>query len=86
MEMFSYDKALTHLDPATGAPTFAGLAPRLYICKDCTNTIFSLQNFTGEDGNEDPMKDPIDALRYVITASPRDVETQGGEVTGGGYY
>ncbi len=38
--------------------------PKLYISKDCVNTIFALETWTGHDGNKGACKDPIDCLRY----------------------
>lgn len=52
--------------------------PRLFICEDCENIWFALENYTGEGGQKEATKDPIDVLRYMETA---DLEYMGdGEV------
>jgi len=38
--------------------------PKLYICEDCINLIFSLATYTGADGQKGACKDPIDCLRF----------------------
>ena len=38
--------------------------PRLRISEECSNLIFAMQIYTGEDGKEGAVKDPIDCLRY----------------------
>jgi phage terminase large subunit-like protein len=47
-------------------------SPRLYIAEDCANTIFALQNWTGEDGGEGACKDFVDLLRYLVLHDPQD--------------
>ena len=37
--------------------------PNLYISRDCGNLIYSLQEWTGRDGERGATKDPIDTLR-----------------------
>jgi hypothetical protein len=60
----------TTLDPDTGAVTFHGQAPRLYVSQRCTNTIFALTNWTGEDGQKGACKDFADLPRYYAQSSP----------------
>lgn len=47
-------------------------APRFYISSECLNTIFALQNWTGEDGLHGACKDPVDVLRYLLLHNPED--------------
>ena len=47
-------------------------APHLFVCDECQNLIFALQNWTGADGKEGACKDPIDVLRYLVLADPDD--------------
>ena len=51
-------------------PVGPGNEPRLFISSSCTNLIYSLKEWTGADGNKGACKDPIDCLRYALTASP----------------
>lgn len=39
--------------------------PHFYISERCENTIHCLQEYTGEGGNDEATKDPIDVLRYA---------------------
>lgn len=50
--------------------------PRLFISSDCRNLIHSLKTWTGMDGNKGASKDPIDCLRYLLTA---DISDFGGD-------
>lgn len=51
-------------------------SPRLYIVEDCQAMIFTLQNWTGKDGQKGASKDPKDVLSYHLLTSPEDVSTQ----------
>jgi hypothetical protein len=42
--------------------------PRLYVSSQCRNTIYSLREWTGKDGNKGASKDWIDLLRYATLA------------------
>ncbi|QYY35304.1 hypothetical protein [Ruficoccus sp. ZRK36] len=41
--------------------------PKLFICEECENIRFALKTWTGEGGNKEATKDPIDILRYILT-------------------
>lgn len=49
--------------------------PRLYVEAGCANTIFGLQNWTGEDGLEGACMDPVALLKYLVLADPEDWST-----------
>jgi hypothetical protein len=51
-------------------PVGTGNEPRLFISNACSNLIYSLKEWTGADGNKGACKDPLDCLRYALTASP----------------
>ncbi|MDH3834423.1 MAG: hypothetical protein OES34_09740 [Nitrosopumilus sp.] len=40
--------------------------PKFFVASDCTNTIFSLQTWTGKDGRKGACKDPVDNCRYAV--------------------
>jgi len=40
--------------------------PNLLICKDCKNTIFAMNTWTGADGQKGACKDWIDLIRYAL--------------------
>jgi hypothetical protein len=42
--------------------------PKLFISRNCPNTIYALQNWTGKDGQHGACKDPVDCLRYGLKA------------------
>lgn len=46
-------------------------APRLYISLRCQNLIRCLLNWTPEQPDDSPYKDPVDALRYGLAEIPR---------------
>lgn len=69
-DLLWYDAAKTVFDPVTGAPTFNGAAPKLYVADTCTNLIFALKTWTGADGLTGACKDPVDCLRYFAMANP----------------
>lgn len=52
--------------------------PRLYVTEDCANTIFALQNWTGEDGLEGACMDPVALLKYLVLADPEDWSVEAG--------
>jgi hypothetical protein len=39
--------------------------PHFYVSDRCENIIAALQNYTGEDGDNEAWKDPIDVIRYA---------------------
>ncbi len=61
-------------------------SPQLYICEDCINLIFSLQNWTGLDGNSGACKDPIDLLRYIVLSGIEHITDEDMQTSGGGHY
>ena len=68
------------------APIEHNNAPGLYISERCTNTIWALKEWTGQDGQKGASKDPIDCLRYLFTSGVGNVEGGKLNVTGGGSY
>jgi hypothetical protein len=80
-----YDQEQVELMAESGAYKFHGTAPTIYVAKTCKNLIFSLTNWTGRDGAEGAMKDPVDVLRYLTIANPVHVETLEWS-DGGGVY
>jgi len=55
---------------------FNGKAPTLFFNAQCSNTIFCAQNWTGAGGGENPLKDPIDCVRYAVIADLEQIDTQ----------
>jgi len=45
--------------------------PRLMVHEDCKNLIYSLREWTGQDGQKGASKDPIDALGYLVVMQPK---------------
>jgi len=56
--------------------------PSLYISRDCGNIIYSLQEWTGRDGEKGATKDPIDTLRYLAVMEPIHVNESTFQGTG----
>ena len=46
--------------------------PKLHIHKSCGNLIYSIINYNPEGKKSEPLKDPIDCLRYLRTANGGD--------------
>lgn len=44
--------------------------PKLFISLECENLWFALENYTGEGGEKEATKDPIDVLRYAMVDDP----------------
>tara|TARA_R110002167_G_scaffold337245_3_gene544702 strand:- start:17588 stop:19432 length:1845 start_codon:yes stop_codon:yes gene_type:complete len=61
-------------------------SPKFYVSKSCENLIFSLQNWTGLDGNKGACKDPIDTCRYFFLSDCENMSTGDWSSSGGGYY
>jgi phage terminase large subunit-like protein len=61
-------------------------SPKFYVSKNCINLIFSLQNWTGLDGNKGCCKDPIDAARYFFLSDCENISAGTWSNEGGGYY
>lgn len=60
--------------------------PKMFIARSCLNTIFSLETWTGADGNKGASKDPIDLLRYKVLADLGYVEPESWLSVPGGSY
>ena len=45
--------------------------PRLMVHSSCLNLIYSLREWTGQDGQKGASKDPIDALGYLVVMQPK---------------
>ena len=60
--------------------------PNFYVSSDCKNTIYALQNWTGQDGTRGACKDPIDNLRYFWLADCSFIDKQSFQSHGGGHY
>lgn len=66
-------EGITAINDALGGydlnqPIGTGNEPGLFVTRDCGNVIFSLENYTGQDGQKGAMKDPVDVLRYALLA------------------
>ena len=60
--------------------------PRLYVAESCKNMIMALKEWTGQDGKNGAMKDPIDVLRYFCLSGVSNVEGEILSVRQGGSY
>lgn len=60
--------------------------PKLYISEKCQNLIYSLREWTGQDGEKGASKDPIDALRYIAVMNPTYDPVEGYKPMFGGSY
>jgi len=71
----------------TRAPVSFLNKPKLKVCEDCENLIFSLENWTGKDGQKGACKDPVDCLRmaFLKDIAYVDEEFTGGRAGGGVY-
>jgi hypothetical protein len=65
---------------------FHGKAPTLFFNEQCSNTIFCAQNWTGAGGGENPLKDPIDCVRYAVIAGLEPMDSDAMKVERGGNY
>lgn len=70
LDLLEFDKTKAVLDEKTGLYTFHGKAPLFYVCDRCTNTIFTNETWTNEDGGEGACKDPADVDGYYATCRP----------------
>ena len=59
-------------------------APRLFVCEDAMQVIWTLENFTGRGGAKGACKDFADLLRYMALAKLSHVDTVLGAWTGRG--
>lgn len=60
--------------------------PKLFISEKCQNLIYSLREWTGQDGDKGCTKDPIDALRYLVVMDPIYQDSETFKPIGGGSY
>lgn len=60
--------------------------PKIYVSEDCPNLIYSLREWTNEDGDKGACKDPVDTLRYLISMEPCYVPPGRSYSSEGGYY
>jgi hypothetical protein len=51
-----------------------GNEPRLFVSRECTNTIYALKEWTGADGRKGALKDVVDVLRYAALADLQYLE------------
>lgn len=56
--------------------------PKLFISSACKNLIWALYNWTGIDRDKGACKDPVDALRYLVTSDPYYIDPEESPDTG----
>jgi len=61
-------------------------APRFYVCEDCKQVVWAMQNWTGRDGEKGAGKDFVDLVRYMALARLRHQEPGVMKTRGGGSY
>jgi hypothetical protein len=66
-------------------PVGADNSPRLLISDRCENLIQAMELYAGT-GKDEPAKDPVDALRYMLQSGVEYVDPEAPVVTGGGSY
>jgi hypothetical protein len=47
--------------------------PRLYVARNCHQTIWTLENYTGTGGEKAGGKDPADLLRYMAVSDLKHI-------------
>lgn len=67
-------------------PVGVGNEPRLFVSEKCTNLIWALKEWTGQDGRHGACKDPVDCLRYAALADLQYLEGDVLAVKQGGTY
>ena len=78
--------------PAEGHPSNGGdqrfvNPPHFFVCEDCENSIYSLENWMNStDGQHGACKDPIDLIRYFFMAECEDVGPNDYQARGGVSY
>lgn len=60
--------------------------PRLLIVESCQNTIWTLENYTGADGQKGASKEAYDLLRYMALSPPEYFPEERMRARGGGSY
>jgi hypothetical protein len=69
------------------SPTLARLnEPKLFISRNCANTIYSLREWTGRDKQHGACKDPVDVMRYATLAGLDYIGEDAYSWRGGGSY
>jgi hypothetical protein len=69
------------------SPTLARLnEPKLFISRNCANTIYSLREWTGKDKQHGACKDPVDVMRYATLAGLDYIGEDAYSWRGGGSY
>jgi len=69
-----------------GEPLSPTNRPQLMVSSACENLIYSLREWTGQDGDKGATKDPVDCLRYLAVMDPRHMNSRSFAATGGGSY
>jgi hypothetical protein len=44
--------------------------PKLFVNEECRNLVYSMREWTNQDGEKGACKDPIDCLRYISVMEP----------------
>jgi len=83
-DRINFERDKTEL--VNGIYKFHGRAPSILIAESCANLIFCLGNWTGADGRQGAMKDPVDVLRYLVIANPQHFTAEMLQCVGGGCY
>jgi hypothetical protein len=69
------------------SPTLARLnEPKLFVSRNCPNTIYALREWTGRDKQHGACKDFIDLLRYAMLADLGYIGADAYVWQGGGSY
>lgn len=74
------------LDYERGEDNEIRAKPKLYFSEKCANTIFSVKIWTGKEQRMGASKDPIDCLRFMVTARLVAFKPEDLVVFGGGHY
>lgn len=69
----------------TKRPPGVDNSPRLFISDKCENLIQAMELYAGT-GKDEPAKDPVDTLRYMLQSGVEYVDPDAPVVTGGGSY
>jgi len=48
-------------------------APHFFVCDECENTLYAIENWMNADGQKGACKDPVDLIRYFFMAQCEDV-------------
>ena len=58
--------------------------PRLFVCEDCQQVRWAMENYTGLGGEKGACKDFVDLVRYMAVSDLRHIEAGGTVETRGG--